>query len=81
MYVFPHEFFAGALLSVMLVMAIRDVEFSNGGAKLERFLPKNQHTHRKLLNYENWVNGEVSNIGHQFSKLGDLKIDVIKKCR
>ena len=28
--------------------------------KLERFLPKNQHTHRKLLNSENWVSGEVS---------------------
>ena len=31
-----------------------------GGTKLERFLPKNQHTQRKLLNFENWVNGEVS---------------------
>ena len=43
-------------------MAIRVVEFSNGpgGTKLERFLPKNQHTQRKLLNFENWVNGEVS---------------------
>ena len=30
-----------------------------GGTKLERFLPKNQHTQRKLLNFENWVNGEV----------------------
>ena len=37
-------------------MAIRVVEFSNGGTKLERFLPKNQHTQRKL-NFENWVNG------------------------
>ena len=27
-------------------MAIRVVEFSNGGTKLERFLPKNQHTQR-----------------------------------
>ena len=41
-------------------MAIRVVEFSNGGTKLERFLPKNQHTQRKLLNFENWVNGEHS---------------------
>ena len=37
-------------------MAIRVVEF----LKLERFLPKNQHSQRKLLNFENWVNGEVS---------------------
>ena len=34
--------------------------FQMGGTKLERFLPKNQHTQRKLLNFENWVNGEVS---------------------
>ena len=26
--------------------------------KLERFLHKNQHTQRKLLNFENWTNGE-----------------------
>ena len=38
------------------------------GTKLERFLPKNQHTQRKLLNFENWVSGEVSKIGHHFSK-------------
>ena len=34
--------------------------FQTGGTKLERFLPKNKHTQRKLLNFENWVNGEVS---------------------
>ena len=28
-----------------------------GGTKLERVLPKNQHTQRKLLNLKNWVNG------------------------
>ena len=31
--------------------------------KLERFLPKNQRTQRKLLNF-----GEVSEIGHHFRK-------------
>ena len=31
-----------------------------GSTKLERFLPKNQHTQRKLLN---WINGELSKIG------------------
>ena len=45
-------------------MAIRVVEFSNGGYKIR----KNQHTQRKLLNLENWVNGEVSKIGHRFRK-------------
>ena len=43
--------------------------FQAGCTKLERFLPKNQHTQRKLLNFENWVNGEVSKIRHHF-KLG-----------
>ena len=39
-------------------MAIRVVEFSNwGGTKLERFLPKNQYTQRKLFNFENWTSG------------------------
>ena len=55
--------------------------FQTGGTKLERFLPKNQHTQRNLLNFENWVSGEVSKIGHNFSKQSDLKIDVIKKCQ
>ena len=40
--------------------------FQMGGTKLERFLPKSQHTQRKLLNSENWCNGELSNIGHHF---------------
>ena len=31
--------------------------FQRGGTKLERFLPKNQHTIRKLLNFENWISG------------------------
>ena len=34
--------------------------FQAEGTKFERLLPKNQHTQRKLLNFENWVNGEVS---------------------
>ena len=29
-----------------------------GYIKLERFLPKNQHTQLKFLNFENWTNGE-----------------------
>ena len=34
--------------------------FLAGVTKLEIFLPKNQHTQRKLLNFENWFNGEMS---------------------
>ena len=56
------------LLREIVSMVIRVVEFSNGGTKLERFLPKNQYTRRKILNFENWVNGEVSKIGHHFRK-------------
>ena len=41
--------------------------FQTGDTKLERFLPKNQHMHRKLLNFEFWINGELSKIGHHFS--------------
>ena len=33
-----------------------------GGTKLKRFLPKNQYIQRELLNYENWVNLEVSKV-------------------
>jgi hypothetical protein len=38
-----------------------------GGKKLERFLHKNQHTQRKFLNFECWINGELSKIRHHFS--------------
>ena len=38
-------------------MAIWVMEFSNGGTKLERFWPKNQNTQRKILNFDNWING------------------------
>jgi hypothetical protein len=51
----------------MEFMAIRVVEFSIGGKKLEIFLLKNQHTQRKLLNSEFGINGELSKIGHNFS--------------
>ena len=43
--------------AVVCNMAIRVVEFSNGGYNIRKVLPKNQYTPRKLLNFENWVNG------------------------
>ena len=54
-----HEFFDGKWPqeSDTPTMVIRVVEFSRGGTKLERFLPKEQCTQRKLLNFENWFNG------------------------
>ena len=42
------------------IMVVQVIEFSSGGIKLERFLPKNQHTQRKLLNLKNWCYREVS---------------------
>ena len=44
---------------IVYTMAIWVVEFLNGGTKLERFLPKKK---KKLLNFKNWVNGEVSKV-------------------
>ena len=41
-------------------MAIRVVEFSSGGTKFERFLHKNQHTQKKLLNFVFLIDGELS---------------------
>ena len=32
--------------------------FKSRDTKLERSLHKNPHTQRKLLNFENWTNGE-----------------------
>ena len=48
--------------------------FKRGGTKLERFLPKNQRTQRKLSNFEFWINGELSKIGHHFSNKRILKM-------
>jgi hypothetical protein len=39
--------------------------------KLEIFLHKNQHTQRKLLNFENWTNGEPQ----QLAKIRVFKVD------
>ena len=51
----------------MSTMAIRVVKFSSGGMRLERFLPRNQHTQRKSLNFEFWIKGEQSKTGHHLS--------------
>ena len=39
--------------------------FQTGDTKLERLLPKNQHTQRKLWNYEFWINGELPKFDFQ----------------
>ena len=43
--------------------------FKFGDTNVERFLPKNQLWQMKLLNFENWCNGELSKIGHHFSNI------------
>ena len=42
-----------------------------GYVKLERFLPKNQHSQRKFLNFENWTNGEPQKL----AKIGVFKVE------
>ena len=39
--------------------------FQKEGTKLERFLHKNQHTQRKLLNFEFWINDELPKFDFQ----------------
>ena len=46
--------------------------FQAGGTELKRFLSKNQHTQRKLLNFENWCSGEYQ-FGCGISKMVDPK--------
>ena len=52
------------------------LRYDNTDTKLERFLPKNQHTQRKLLNFVFWINGVLSKILIK----RDLNIDFTKKC-
>ena len=44
---------------VLLGMAIRVVEFSNGGTNLERFLPKNQHSQTHLSKVQEYTQGNI----------------------
>ena len=62
-------------------MATLVVEFSNGGGtKLERFLPKNQHTQRKLLKFENWKFLKSIIFLLSFTKLMSNDILVVFQC-
>ena len=46
-------------VAILLLWQYGMWSFQAGGTKLEKALPKNQHTQRKLLNFENW--GGVKN--------------------
>ena len=43
-------------------MALLVMEFQDQGYKIRNILHKNQHTQRKLLNFENRTKGEPQNI-------------------
>jgi len=64
--------------TLMPCMAIRVVEFSNGEYKIRKFLSKNQHTQRKLLNFENWVNGEVSKSVKIWLSKSNFYVEIIR---
>ena len=46
----------------MYTMTFPVVEFSRQGYKIRKVLAKNQHTQRKLLNFENWVMGKCQKL-------------------
>ena len=47
-----------AKYTIYLLWHYRLWSFKTRDTKLERFLHENQHTQRKLLNFENWTHGE-----------------------
>jgi hypothetical protein len=62
-------FIIEARMSGRSIMAILVVEFSREGYKIRNiFWLKNNCSHVKSLNFDNWCNGEVSKIGHHFRK-------------
>ena len=48
-----NEFLINRAIGDSFIMALPVMD-----TKLERFLHKNQHTQRKLFNFENWTNGD-----------------------
>jgi hypothetical protein len=60
-YVFHGFLFSNTifLLQTSTLWQYESWSFQTGGTKLERFLPKNQHTRRKLFNFENWISGDL----------------------
>jgi hypothetical protein len=52
--------------------------FQTGDTKLERFLPKNQHTQGKLLNFENWISGGLRSFESKLFSSSQKKIPQIE---
>ena len=61
-------------------MVIWVTELSSGRYKIryKDFCLKNQNTQRKFVNFENWCNGELSKIGHNFGNNVILKMRLSK---
>ena len=55
-------------------MATPVMEFQVWGYKIRKIFAEKS----TLLNFENWCNGELSNIGHHFSNKVIKNIDVMK---
>ena len=51
-----------------LPLAHPEASFQRGGTKLERFLPKDQHTQSKSLNFENCINGVLRSFSKSEAK-------------
>ena len=63
-------------------MEILVVEFSREGYNIRKvFWLKINRSQMKLLNFENWSDGELSKIGHHFRKESDLKIMLSKNVK
>ena len=48
--------------------------FHERDTKLEKFLPKNQHTYRKLFNFEDWISGGLRSFQKVYIILYDIQI-------
>ena len=55
--------------------------FSSRGYKIRIYFAKNQHTLRKLLNFEFWINSELSKIVHHFSNKVIQKLILSKNAK
>ena len=60
--------FIVAIQPQLASIAVQVVKFSNGGYKIKKIFGPESTFSKESLNFENWVNGEVSNIGHLFRK-------------
>ena len=61
------------MFQILGTMAIQVVKFSIEGYKIWKIFAQNQHTQRKFLKFEFWIDGELSEMGHHFSNKVILK--------